>query len=116
MALDEPELLLACFQLEKTLCPSRPPSSTIAINRHAQFLPHRDSGAGSGQTTSLIVGLGDYVGGELLLETVAHDIRCVAVWLRRGRGSVCMCVHREGGFTVTALSGGESVCVIFYIA
>ena len=43
--------------------------------RHAQFLPHRDSGAGSGQSTSLIVGLGDYIGGELVLETVAHDIR-----------------------------------------
>lgn len=41
------ELLMACFKLEKALLPNRPPSSTIAINRHATFLPHRDNGAGS---------------------------------------------------------------------
>ena len=36
-----PELVRACFELEATLMPQRPPSSTIAINRHAQFKPHR---------------------------------------------------------------------------
>jgi len=69
------ELMLACFELERMLCPHRPPSSTIAINKHAQFSPHRDSGAGSGQTLSLIVGLGDYTGGEVVVEGIAHDIR-----------------------------------------
>lgn len=69
------ELLLACFRLEKILFPLRQPSSTIAINRHAQFLSHRDSGAGTGQTLSLIVGLGDYSGGEIMIETIPYDIR-----------------------------------------
>ena len=40
-----------------------------------QFKPHRDSGAGNGQNVSLIVALGDYVGGELLVEGKTHDIR-----------------------------------------
>jgi hypothetical protein len=65
----------ACFELETLLCPHRQPSTTIAINRHAQFLPHRDSGAGAGQTTSLIVALGDFTGGELVLDTEPVDIR-----------------------------------------
>lgn len=69
------ELMKACFELERALCPDRPPSSTIAINRHAQFSPHRDSGAGSGQTKSLIVALGDFTGGEIAVENAAHDIR-----------------------------------------
>ena len=43
--------------------------------RHALFRPHRDSGAGAGQSVSLIVGLGDYAGGELVVEGVPHDIR-----------------------------------------
>ena len=38
--------------------------------------PYRDSGAGNGQSSSLIVGLGDYSGGELAVEGVVskrHD-------------------------------------------
>lgn len=70
-----PELMKAAFELEIALCPHRPPSSTIAINRNAQFRPHTDSGAGAGQSTSLIVGLGDYVGGELVVEGQKKDIR-----------------------------------------
>jgi hypothetical protein len=35
------ELMEACFALERAICPHRLPSSTIAINRHAQFRPHR---------------------------------------------------------------------------
>ena len=69
------ELMKACFELERVLCPHRPPSATIAINRHAQFLPHRDSGAGSGQSLSLIVALGDFAGGEIAVDNIAHDIR-----------------------------------------
>ena len=70
-----PELLKSCFLLEHMLLPCRAPSSTIAINRNAQFRPHRDSGAGNGQSSSLIVGLGDYTGGELVVEGTPHDIR-----------------------------------------
>ena len=45
------------------VAPHRPPSSTIAVNKHAQFRPHRDTGAGNGQSKSLIVSLGDFAGG-----------------------------------------------------
>ena len=34
-------------------------SSHCAINYNAQFTPHVDSGRGSGQSLSMIVGLGD---------------------------------------------------------
>ncbi|CAE8641853.1 unnamed protein product [Polarella glacialis] len=82
-----PELALAAFELEKALLPDRLPSSTIAINKRAQFLPHVDSGAGAGQGISLIVGLGDYTGGELVVEGVDHDIRYSALefcgWTQR---------------------------------
>jgi hypothetical protein len=81
------ELLRACFDLERVICPHRPPSSTIAINRHAQFSPHRDSGAGSGQSQSLIVALGDFTGGEIAVENTAHDIRYAPLefdgWMER---------------------------------
>ena len=70
-----PELARAAFELEAILLPDRPPSTTIAVNRHAKFRPHVDSGAGAGQSRSLIVGLGDYVGGELVVEGEAEDIR-----------------------------------------
>lgn len=69
------ELLTACFELEAALCPGRIPSATIAVNRHAQFLPHRDSGAGTGQSSSLIVALGCFTGGELVVGDQAVDIR-----------------------------------------
>jgi hypothetical protein len=82
-----PELMKHAFELEIALCPSREPSSTIAINRNAMFRPHTDSGAGAGQSTSLIVGLGHYVGGELVVEGERTDIRYKAVefngWTQR---------------------------------
>jgi hypothetical protein len=74
-----PDLVKAAFELELELCPEREPSSTIAINRNAQFRPHTDSGAGAGQSTSLIVGLGTYSGGELMVEGEKHDIRYKAI-------------------------------------
>lgn len=74
-----PELTKAAFELEVALRPNREPSSTIAINRNAQFRPHVDSGAGAGQSTSLIVGLGTYSGGELMAEEEKHDIRYQAI-------------------------------------
>ena len=70
-----PDLVKACFDLEKIILPHRKPSTTIAINRHAQFKFHRDSGAGSGQTKSAIVALGDFAGGELQCEYEVEDIR-----------------------------------------
>ena len=67
--------------------PNRPPSSTVAVNCNAQFIPHRDSGAGAGQLQSMIVGLGDYIGGELVVESELHDIRYKPIefngWLQR---------------------------------
>ena len=81
-----PELVQAAFELETKLWPSRA-SSTIAINRNAQFRPHTDSGAGAGQSTSLIVGFGTYSGGELMVEGEKHDIRYKAIefngWTQR---------------------------------
>jgi len=68
------DLMHAIFQLEEDLMPGRR-SSTVAVNKHAQFKPHVDTGSGSGQSDSLIVGLGDYVGGELFVEDSIHDIR-----------------------------------------
>jgi tRNA U38,U39,U40 pseudouridine synthase TruA len=82
-----PELTQAAFELEVALCPNREPSSTIAINRNAQFRPHVDSGAGAGQSTSLIVGIGTYSGGELMVEGEKEDIRYKALefngWTQR---------------------------------
>jgi hypothetical protein len=67
--------------------PNRKPSTTIAVNRHAQFKPHTDSGAGAGQSVSLIVGLGNYSGGGLVVEEDEFDIRYRAVqfngWTQR---------------------------------
>ncbi|KAL7538847.1 hypothetical protein ACHAXR_009138 [Thalassiosira sp. AJA248-18] len=74
-----PELVKAAFELETMLCPDREPSSTIAINRNAQFRPHTDNGAGAGQSKSLIVGFGNYVGGELMVEGEKKDIRYKAI-------------------------------------
>jgi hypothetical protein len=74
-----PQLMKAAFELELALRPEREPSSTIAVNRNAQFRPHTDSGAGAGQSTSLIVGLGTYCGGELVVEGEMVDIRYKAV-------------------------------------
>jgi hypothetical protein len=74
-----PRLMKAAFELEIALRPDREPSSTIAINRNAQFRPHLDSGAGAGQSTSLIVGLGTYAGGELVVEGELKDIRYKAI-------------------------------------
>merc|ERR1719382_650953 len=70
-----PWLAIEAFELERAVRPERAPSSTIAVNKKAQFLPHVDSGAGAGQGISLIVGLGNYTGGELVVEGVVHDIR-----------------------------------------
>eukprot|EP00547_Thalassionema_nitzschioides_P010977 CAMPEP_0194263428 /NCGR_PEP_ID=MMETSP0158-20130606/47052_1 /TAXON_ID=33649 /ORGANISM="Thalassionema nitzschioides, Strain L26-B" /LENGTH=659 /DNA_ID=CAMNT_0039003611 /DNA_START=346 /DNA_END=2325 /DNA_ORIENTATION=- len=53
----------------------RPPSLCCAINCNAQFTPHVDSGRGAGQSLSMIVGMGDYGGGEVVVEGIPHDIQ-----------------------------------------
>jgi len=71
-----PELVQAVFELERAIGPpGREPSGMATINRHAAFTPHTDAGAGKGQSTSLIVGLGTYAGGQLVVEGQASDIR-----------------------------------------
>ena len=74
-----PELLQAAIALEHVLMPDRPASSTIVVNKHAQFKPHKDSGAGAGQHVSMIAGLGEYSGGELVVEGSVNDIRYKAL-------------------------------------
>lgn len=74
-----PELMQAAIALEYILLPTRPPSSTVVVNKHAQFKPHKDSGAGAGQHVSMIVGLGEYSGGELVVEGAVNDIRYKAL-------------------------------------
>jgi tRNA U38,U39,U40 pseudouridine synthase TruA len=73
-----PELSSAIFELEQELTKSqgydRLPSSHCAVNRNAEFTPHVDSGRGLGQSLSMIVGLGTYTDGRLLVEGVSHDI------------------------------------------
>eukprot|EP00557_Chaetoceros_sp_GSL56_P008230 CAMPEP_0176500066 /NCGR_PEP_ID=MMETSP0200_2-20121128/13307_1 /TAXON_ID=947934 /ORGANISM="Chaetoceros sp., Strain GSL56" /LENGTH=744 /DNA_ID=CAMNT_0017898617 /DNA_START=86 /DNA_END=2317 /DNA_ORIENTATION=- len=77
-----PDLVSSIFDLEEELSKDpnsegyqRPSSSHCAVNRNAQFTPHVDSGRGSGQSLSMIVGLGDYTGGELLIEGESSNIR-----------------------------------------
>lgn len=71
-----PALTEAVFALEEAICPrGREPSTMVAINFNAMFSPHTDSGAGSGQSKSLIVGLGSYEGGELAVEGIVHEIQ-----------------------------------------
>lgn len=77
-----PDLVEAVFSLELQLAQEkdgqifgRPESSHCAVNRNAQFTPHVDSGRGKGQSLSMIVGLGDYSGGELMIEGDPYHIR-----------------------------------------
>jgi tRNA U38,U39,U40 pseudouridine synthase TruA len=74
-----PELVRAIFDLESNISRElgldRPSSSHCAVNRNAQFTPHVDSGRGLGQSRSMIVGLGDYTGGEIFVEGKPSVIR-----------------------------------------
>lgn len=73
------ELALTYFEIEKVEREAtshiRASSSHCAVNCNAQFIPHVDSGRGAGQSLSMIVGLGDYIGGELSVEGNNYDIR-----------------------------------------
>ena len=89
-----PELVKAIFQLETELAKQslkaasgtcegenvkvrgvRPPSSHCAVNRNAEFTPHVDSGRGEGQSLSLIVGLGDFTGGGLVVDGKSYNVK-----------------------------------------
>jgi len=87
-----PELAHAVFELEATLSShkythsnnetsneQRPSSTHCAINCNADFTPHVDSGRGKGQSRSMIVGLGNYLGGELSVENTVHPVRYEAL-------------------------------------
>ena len=56
-----------------------PPLPPFLPFQHAQFRPHRDNGAGAGQSTSLIVGLGDYAGGRVVVEGDENDVQFKAL-------------------------------------
>jgi hypothetical protein len=47
----------------------------VLLNKNARFTPHTDSGAGAGQGVSAIVGLGEYTGGELVVEGEVAVVR-----------------------------------------
>ena len=70
-----PSLMREIFHLEKVIMQGRPGSACCAVNCNAKFRPHKDSGAGNGQQISLIVGLGEYQGGQLGVEGTVHDIQ-----------------------------------------
>ena len=70
-----PSLMREIFDLETAIMNGRPGSACCAVNCNAKFRPHKDSGAGNGQQVSLIVGLGEYDGGQLGVEGTVHDIR-----------------------------------------
>lgn len=67
------------WSLEKAIIaakfPHRAPSTMCAVNFGARFAPHLDSGAGDGQSPSLLVSFGDFTGGELVVEHRVHDCR-----------------------------------------
>ena len=73
-----PELVQSVFELEPLIAETnkaRKPSTHCAVNFNASFTPHVDSGTGLGQSLSMIVGLGEYNGGELLVEGDSYPIR-----------------------------------------
>ncbi|KAL7520833.1 hypothetical protein ACHAWX_005536 [Stephanocyclus meneghinianus] len=93
-----PELARSVYELEKEIIENqlpipmakgmsrdessffrRQPSTHCAVNRNAQFTPHVDSGRGLGQSVSMIVGLGNYTGGEIIVEGMSYAIRYQAL-------------------------------------
>jgi len=83
-----PELSRAIFDLEQAIAPDRPASTMVAVTRRALFLPHVNNGAGcEPSATSLVVGLGNYTGGALVVEGEQHNIRYTPLafdgWQRR---------------------------------
>lgn len=85
-----PELVDAIFELEAcqsseslrsclndtTGNESAPKASTYCtVNRNVEFTPHFDNGRGQENRHSTIVGLGDYAGGELIVDGKSYNIR-----------------------------------------
>jgi len=122
-----PELAKAVFDLEKeiirrqgasisaadgmrrqstTSSLQRSPSTHCAVNRNAQFTPHVDSGRGQGQSVSMIAGLGNYTGGEILVEGEPYDIRYNALEFDGWKQ-----LHWTAPFKGERYSLGEHLCV-----
>ena len=72
-----PALAEAVFRLEAEIAPrGRPGSAQCVVNYNTRFVPHVDMGSGAGgDATCLIVALGDYVGGGVVVEGQVHDVR-----------------------------------------
>jgi hypothetical protein len=66
-----PHLLQACQDLIQTIHPEFP-YTTIQVNKNLQCDPHVDK---NNMGPSYIIGLGDYTGGELVIEGKAFNIR-----------------------------------------
>lgn len=66
--------MVSPFDLQYVVCCNHHLCSSLIVSP-AQFTPHVDSGRGMGQTVSMIVGLGNYTGGETIVEGISYDIR-----------------------------------------
>eukprot|EP00979_Chaetoceros_neogracilis_P011301 scaffold2736_cov264-Chaetoceros_neogracile.AAC.11 len=90
-----PELVDAIFELEKHVSSKtsqsclqnnslRSESTTLApthcaVNSNIEFSPHFANGKGQEHSFSTIIGLGDYVGGEFVVDDKSYDIRYEAL-------------------------------------
>jgi FkbM family methyltransferase len=70
-----PELAQALFALEDKLRDGKVSSASCAVNCHAEFVPHVDSGTAANESLTYTVGLGSYQGGDLVVEDTEMDIR-----------------------------------------
>jgi len=74
-----PDLVDAIFELEQNLSSETieffTASTHCTINRNVEYTPHFDNGSGQEGTFSTIVGLGDYIGGEFVVDDKEYNIR-----------------------------------------
>jgi FkbM family methyltransferase len=85
-----PELVDAIFELEayhssensRSCLNDIPGNGSVAlasthctVNRNIEFTPHFDNGKGQEHSHSMIVGLGDYAGGEFVVDGKSYSIR-----------------------------------------
>ena len=77
------ELWAEAQRLEAALAPGRTPSRSLTVNSHAQYRPHTDQPGATGPASileedmerTLIVAMGSYSGGEVVVEGQAWDVR-----------------------------------------
>jgi len=75
-----PDLVTVVFALENELISRdelahRVPSTHCAINLNAEFTPHLDSGSRGGNDVSLIVGIGNFEGGNFVVDGTSQNIK-----------------------------------------